>query len=103
MSIKTSINSIEFTEKRRFEEINITQVVIQNYSNVAVSVTQKDVTRLIPGATKVLGVDVPSMPFVMNDNGNYFDTNLIVDFPNGPGRVIIDYNKAILELDNKKC
>lgn len=94
MCAKTSINSIRFSEKRRFEEKNITQVIIQNYSKNEISIKQKDVTRLIPAAQLAVGIDIPSFPFIIHDNGNCFDIDLVVDFPNGPGDVIIDYNKV---------
>jgi hypothetical protein len=78
---------------------NVVELVIQNYSTTAIDIVVSNIVTQIPPSQKVLGVDVPSMPYRINAVGNIIE-NLTFDiiFPTGSGKVIIDCTST-----GKKC
>lgn len=71
---------------------DVIQVSISNYSLEVVNLTIKGVTIEIPMVTKILGTDVPSLPFKFDCLGLPFDEKFLIEFvTTGVGKVIVGY------------
>lgn len=88
---KAILNSVTVTADENNKVFqNITQIIIQNYSNDTVTVTAKSVSREVPKKIVVDGVDMPQFPLVFDAFGDPFDIEIDIAFTGGVGKCIID-------------
>ena len=79
------------TQNTKFEYENVTLLVIQNYSSTKIDLVLSNIVTEIPPATKVGGIDVPSLPYRVSGSGNNIQSlSFDIIFPTGNGKVIID-------------
>jgi hypothetical protein len=78
-------------QNTKLEYNNVTELVIQNYSSTKIDIVLSSIVTEIPPATKVGGIDVPSLPYTISGSGNNIQSlGFDINFPTGNGKVIID-------------
>ena len=89
--MKSTILSRQIQVDGTFIEKDVLQVCVQNYGTDPVIIVLNSIEREIPPMDAAL--KIPSAPFRISDNNNEFDFEIEVKFPNGIGKVVVDFSK----------
>lgn len=93
MNKKASINRSKSSHNNKPVTLqNVIEVVIENYDANPLTILYKDVATVIPPATMVNGVMMPSFPYKFDCLGHPFDIEFLLVFPKEPGNAVINYS-----------
>lgn len=92
--MKTNIETRKYQTNQNIFLKNLTSFTLSNYGTEKVLLVHHGVEIPLPPVHPVAGV--PQAVFQFADNGNHFDLNIDLKFPNKIGNVIITFSQIII-------
>lgn len=93
---KVNLISLEIRTKKVIKDFNVSTLTVSNLSSVATTFLFNGVTRKLP---PVDADGLPVQPFVISDNGHFFDIEL--NFNQASNNLLVDY--TTLQPQKKEC
>lgn len=96
---KSGFSSRKIANNQSLQLEDITSLTVSNYGNTNALVTVNGITRKVLAFNPVIGV--PFGSFNIPGDGTYSTIEIAIEFPEGPGEVILDYRK--IQRQSTQC